>query len=79
MAKNKTWIVTTSGERPARDVAKDLKAKGFTVDQGMDEIGTIIGAADDAVASKVRAIEGVSDVSPDSPIDIGPPDSPTTW
>ena len=79
MAKTKTWIVTTSGERSARDVAKDLRAKGFAVDQVMDEIGTITGEADDAVASKVRGIQGVSDVSPDSPIDIGPPDSPTTW
>ena len=79
MAKGKTWIITTSGERPAKDVAKDLKAKGFTVDQVMDEIGTITGAADDAVAAKLRGIDGVTDVSPDSPIDIGPPDSPTTW
>ena len=54
MAKGKTWIITTSGERSAKEVAKDLKAKGFTVDQVMDEIGTITGAADDAVASKLR-------------------------
>ena len=79
MAKNKTWIVTTSGQRPAKDVVKDLKAKGFTVDQVLDEIGTITGAGDDSVADKVRKIDGVSDVSPDSPIDIGPPDAPTTW
>ena len=79
MAKNKTWIITTSGKRPTKDVAKDLKAKGFAVDQVLDEIGTIIGAADDAVAAKVRGIDGVSDVSPDTPIDIGPPDAPTTW
>ena len=79
MAKNKTWIITTSGKRPAKDVVKDLKAKGFTVDQVLDEIGTITGAGDDSVADKVRKIEGVSDVSPDSPIDIGPPDAPTTW
>ena len=79
MAKNKTWIITTSGQRSAKDVAKDLKAKGFTVDQVLDEIGTITGAGDDAVVAKVRKIDGVSDVSPDSPIDIGPPDSPTTW
>ena len=79
MAKGKTWIVTTSGERSAKEIAKDLKAKGFTVDQVMDEIGTITGAADDAVASKLRGVDGVTDVSPDTPIDIGPPDSPTTW
>jgi hypothetical protein len=76
---SKGWIVTTSGERPANDVAKDLKAKGFAVDQVLDEIGAITGAADDAVADKLRAVDGVVDVSPDTAIDIGPPDSPTTW
>ena len=77
--KSRGWIVTTSGERPAKDVAKDLRAKGFAVDQVLDEIGAITGAADDAVADKVRAVKGVTDVSPDSAIDIGPPDAPTTW
>ena len=79
MGTSKTWIVTTSGDRSPKDVAKDLKAKGFTVDQVLDEIGAITGAADEAVVSKLRAIEGVADVSPDEPIDIGPPDAPTTW
>jgi hypothetical protein len=79
MAKRKEWIVTTSGERPAKDVAKDLKAKGFAVDQVLDEIGTITGAADDDVAAKARTVKGVTDVSPEGTIDIGPPDAPTTW
>jgi len=79
MPTRKTWIVTTSGDRPAKEIAKDLKAKGFAVDQVLDEIGTITGAADDDVVPKLRAIKGVADVSPDMPIDIGPPDSPTTW
>jgi hypothetical protein len=79
MAKSKTWIVTTSGERPVADVAKDLRAKGFSVDQVLDEIGAITGAADDSVVPKLRAVKGVADVSPDTAIDIGPPDSPTTW
>jgi hypothetical protein len=76
---SKGWIVTTSGERSVKDVAKDLKAKGFSVDQVLDEIGAITGAADDDVAAKARNIKGVADVSPDGSIDIGPPDSPTTW
>lgn len=79
MPKHKTWIITTSGQRSTKDVAKDLRAKGFTVDQVLDEIGTITGAGDDAVVAKVRKVDGVSDVSPDHPIDIGPPDAPTTW
>ena len=79
MAKSKTWIVTTSGDRPTKDVAKDLKAKGFVVDQVLDEIGAITGTADDTVASKLRAIDGVADVSPEGAVDIGPPDAPETW
>lgn len=79
MPKSKGWIVTTSGERPAKDVAKDLKEKGFTVDQVLDEIGAITGAADESVVSKLRAIRGVADVSPEGDIDIGPPDAPVTW
>lgn len=79
MSKRKGWIVTMSGERPAKDVAKDLKAKGFVVEQVLDEIGSITGTADDAVAAKARSVRGVSDVSPDTTIDIGPPDAPTTW
>jgi hypothetical protein len=79
MSQHKTWIVTTSGDRPVKDVAKDLRATGFSVDQVLDEIGAITGAGDDRVAEKARAIKGVADVSPDTPIDIGPPGAPTTW
>jgi len=42
-------------------------------------VGSITGAAREDVIGKVRAIAGVVDVSPDAPIDIGPPDSPVTW
>jgi len=79
MPKHKSWIITTSGDRPVKDVAKDLKASGFSVDQVLDEIGAITGAADDGVAEKARSIKGVADVSPEGTIDIGPPGSPTTW
>lgn len=79
MANSKRWIVTTGGERSTKEVAADLKSKGFAVDQVLDEIGAITGAADDSVVAKVRGIKGVADVSPDGDIDIGPPDAPTTW
>lgn len=78
MPERKRWIVTTGG-RSTKEVAKDLKEKGFAVDQVLDEIGAITGAADESVVSKLRAVKGVTDVSPDAPIDIGPPDAPTTW
>jgi phage replication-related protein YjqB (UPF0714/DUF867 family) len=77
--KTQNWIVTTSGDRPTKEVAKDLKAAGFSVGQVLDEIGTITGEADDNAVEKVRAIRGVVDVSRDTDIDIGPPDAPVTW
>jgi hypothetical protein len=42
-------------------------------------VGSITGAAGEETVKKVRSIAGVVDVSPDHPIDIGPPDSPHTW
>ena len=79
MAESKTWIVTTSGDRPLSDVKKDLTKKGFVVGQVLDEIGCIVGEASDDDAKKLRSVPGVADVSPDQPIDIGPPDSDVTW
>ena len=78
MAKGKKWIVTTSPEKVS-DVKKRLAEAGFSVDQVLHEIGSITGTASDDVIKKVRSVDGVADVSPDHPIDIGPPDSPVTW
>jgi hypothetical protein len=78
-AEHHGWIVTTSADRSLADVRRDLEAAGFSVHQVNDEIGSISGAASDDTAHKLRSIAGVVDVSPDSPIDIGPPDSPNTW
>jgi hypothetical protein len=78
-ATNKTWIVTTSTARPIKDIAKDLTAAGFTVANVNDEIQSITGGARDESVEKLRKVSGVVDVSPDEPIDIGPPDSPDTW
>jgi len=79
VAESKRWIVTTSGGRSLKDVASDIKAAGFAIDEVLEAIGIITGSASDSVADKLRAVPGVADVSPDQPIDIGPPDSPTTW
>jgi len=73
------WIVTTSGDRAIADVAKDLKAAGFAVDQTLGEIGIITGKSNAKAITKARAVRGVSDVSPDQPVDIGPPNSRETW
>lgn len=79
MSNNKRWVVTASGDRPLSEVRKDLADAGFEVDQVFDEIGSIVGSGDKDAAENFRTIPGVADVSPEEPIDIGPPDSPTTW
>jgi hypothetical protein len=77
--EQKGWIVTTSADRPIHEITKDLKAAGFAVGQVLEEIGSITGAAGADALEKLRSIRGVVDVSPDTPVDIGPPDSPHTW
>ena len=79
MAKKKRWVVTTSGDRSLNDIHKNLVESGFDVDQVLGEIGAITGAAGDEVAKRLRKIPGIADVSPEEPIDIGPPDAPVTW
>ena len=68
-------IVTLSGERKVRDVARDLRAAGLEVDQVLEETGIVTGTADSGTHDKLRNIQGVADVSADHPVDIGPPDS----
>jgi len=79
MVKSKKWIVTTSGDRPLSDIRKDLTSEGFAVVQVLDEIGCLIGDASDATAKRLRSVSGVADVSPNAPINIGPPDKKVTW
>jgi hypothetical protein len=79
MATPPNWLVTTSGEHPLSGIAEQLTEAGFTVGQVLSAIGCIAGTASAAAAAKARAIPGVIDVSPDSAIDLGPPDSPVTW
>jgi len=79
MAEHKGWIVTTSSERAMKDIASDLRKAGFSIGRVLEEVGSITGAADDDTISRLRAIPGVVDVSPDRPIGIGLPDSADTW
>ncbi len=77
--KNKRWIVTTSADRAISDIAKDLERAGFVVEHVNDVIQSISGEAPDNRVDALRAVSGVVDVSPDQPIDIGPPGSKDTW
>ena len=78
-AQTRAWVVTTSTHRPLADIAKDLAKAGFAVDQTLEQIGVVTGKCDDAAVRKVRAIRGVTDVSPEPQVDIGPPNSRDTW
>lgn len=75
----KKWIITTSDEHPLADVEKNLTEMGFNVEQSYAEIGSISGSVDEEAVEKLRSVPGVVDISPEEPIDIGPPDSPETW
>ena len=79
MPDTKGWIVTTSSDRKIADIATDLKKAGFAVGHVLEEVGSITGSAAEDTVTKLRAIPGVVDVTPDTPIDIGPPDSGDTW
>lgn len=75
MAKNRDWVVTTSGDRPLEDVARDLRKKGLKVDYVLDAIGQITGAGPDDLGAKLRKVKGVADVSINVGADVGPPDA----
>ncbi len=79
MAEKPRWVVTLSSDRPLADLRKDLAGAGFSVDQELAEIGVVTGRCDETAAGKIRGLRGVADVSRDSPVDIGPPNAPTTW
>ena len=68
-------VVTLTGERPIDEVADDLKAAGLSVDQVLTSTGIVTGSAHPEAVERLRKVRGVGDVSPDHPVDIGPPGS----
>jgi hypothetical protein len=69
----KDLVVTVSADRGIHEVARDLKATGFKVNQVLDAIGVVTGSAHSKSVAKLRKVRGVMDVSADHPVDIGPP------
>ena len=65
MPKGKRWNITTSGDRSIKEIQKELKGEGFSVDQVHEEVGGHNRRPRDAVAKKLKGIKGVSDVSPE--------------
>jgi hypothetical protein len=78
MARSRRLIVTTSGDRELTELTSDLQSRGFTPEQVLASTGIVIGRADDDAIDALRETPGVSDVSPDQEIDIGPPDAPVS-
>jgi hypothetical protein len=74
MATN--WIITTDGDRPVADIARELAQAGLESQQVLGEIGCILGSADERCLPQLAAVRGVIDVAPDTGIDIGPPGAP---
>jgi hypothetical protein len=82
MSESKKLVVTTSGDRSMSDIENELTDKGFIIDEVYDAIGIISGeVTDDDVVDRLRAIPGVTDVSPEPPpININPPPGePEVW
>jgi hypothetical protein len=79
MAKVKRWIITTGGDRPIREIARDLARAGLKGGKVLELVGSITGTANDTAIAKIRSVRGVVEVSPDIEIDIGPPDSKESW
>jgi uncharacterized protein with ACT and thioredoxin-like domain len=79
MAKEKKFIVTTGGDRPIQDIAKELADAGLKGVEVLQEIGSITGSAEEEAVAKLRKVRGIVDISQDVPVDVGPPGSSNTW
>ena len=74
--KKQSLVITTSGNRSIKDVARDLKDAGFDVEEVLEAINVVTGKGKAGSEDKLRSVQGVVDVSEDHPVDIGPPGSP---
>ena len=75
MAKKQPMVITISGDRSIHEVASDLKAAGFDVEQVLESVNVVTGSGHANAKERLRSISGVVDVSDDHPVDIGPPGS----
>ena len=66
-------VVTLSGDRDIKEVARDLRAAGLDGVEQLDAIGVVTGVADPDKIAKLHKVAGVQDVSLDHKVDIGPP------
>jgi len=75
--KKADMVVVVSSDRPAAEVAGELKNAGFEVGEVLHAINQVTGRAAPSLKSRLRGIRGVEDVSEAHPdFNIGPPDAP---
>lgn len=73
------WIITISEDQSINEIASRLSDEGLSIRDVLEEIGCIIGSADDVTAERLRKVKGVVDIAPDMQLDIGPPGADETW
>jgi hypothetical protein len=74
VAQHKRWWVTAAPGAPLDEIARQLTDAGFQVDDVLTAIGCITGSAEPAVAERIRSIPGVTDVSEEPVVNVGPPE-----
>lgn len=79
MATTALWIITVSSDQSIDDIATCLSDEGLTIREVLEDIGCITGSADNVTAERLKKIEGVVDIAPDMPVDVGPPGADQTW
>lgn len=67
------WIITLDASHPIDSVVSELTKIGLVVGQVLASVGVVVARGSSRQANLAREIRGVSDVSIDQPIDIGPP------
>ncbi len=75
MAKQTTWIITPSGERPLDELTRAVAAAGGTLQSSLGELGLLIVKGSAAQAGAWRGLRGVAAVEADLGVDVGPPDA----
>lgn len=78
MARKQTQIVVTLSDEGVQDidrVAKDLTAKGMTIDRVLRLTGTITGSSASAAVASLKEVKGVSGASTERSAELPPSDS----
>jgi hypothetical protein len=69
------WIVTVDAQRSLDTLVSELGQLGLLVSQILADAGVIVVHGTSQQANLAKRVTGVTDVSKDEPIDIGPPDA----